>query len=67
VAIHAKINGVLGQGATGCSISTQCLGKQSCADSSDAPPEQLEIEVPNAIDDAILQMLDQQPFTSLCL
>jgi hypothetical protein len=41
------------------------LRKQSVADSSTLPPEDREIQCPDAIDNVILQALDEQPFASL--
>jgi hypothetical protein len=42
------------------------LGKQNFADSSNTPPEEVEIEGLDAIDSAIWQALDDQRFVSPC-
>jgi hypothetical protein len=65
VEIHTEISYVLGEGTTGYSAVTRYLRKQSLEDSSTLPREDREIQGPEAIDNAILQMLDEQAFVSL--
>jgi hypothetical protein len=65
VEIHAKINHVLGGSIIGCSTVKRYLHKQSFADSSILPLEDRETQGPDAIDNAILQALDERPFASL--
>jgi hypothetical protein len=65
VEIHTEINHVFGEGTVRYSTVTRYLCKQGFADSSTLLPEDRETHGPDAIDNAILQALDEQPFASL--
>jgi hypothetical protein len=65
IEIHAEINGVLGEGTIRYSTVARHLRKQSFADSSTLSPEDRRIQGPGAIDSAILQAHDEQPFVPL--
>jgi hypothetical protein len=65
VGIHTEIDHVLGEGTIRYSTVMRSLRKQNFADSSKSPSEDCEIPGPNAIDNVILQALDEQPFASL--
>jgi hypothetical protein len=64
VEIHTEINHVLGEDTIGYSTVTRELRMHSFADSSTLRPEDPEIQGPDAINNAILQALDEQPFAS---
>jgi hypothetical protein len=59
VAIHAEINSVLGEGTIGYSTITRYLRKQSFANASHLAPEEPDLGAADAIDNAILQVLDE--------
>jgi hypothetical protein len=59
IAIHAKINSVLGEGAIGYSAVTCYLRKQSFANASHLAPEKPDLGAADTIDNAILQGLDE--------
>jgi hypothetical protein len=65
IEIQTEINHVLGEGTFGYSTVTRYLRKQSFVDSSALLPEDREIQGPDAIDNSILQALDEQSFASL--
>jgi hypothetical protein len=65
IEIYTEINHVLGEGTIGYSTVTRDLRKHSFADSSTLSPEDRESQGLDAIDNAILQALDEQPFASL--
>jgi hypothetical protein len=57
--IHAEINSVLGEGTIGYSTITHYLRKQSFANASHFAPEEPDLGAADAIDNAILQALDE--------
>jgi hypothetical protein len=59
VAIHAKINSVLGEGTIGYSTVTRSLRKQSFANASHLAPEEPDLGAVDTIDNAILQELNE--------
>jgi UDP-3-O-[3-hydroxymyristoyl] glucosamine N-acyltransferase len=63
--VHAEINNVLGQESTGYSTITRYLRKRSFPHSSESAEAEAEIGSCDTIDRAILQTLNQQPFSSL--
>jgi hypothetical protein len=63
--IHAESNSGLGQGTVGYSTITRCLRKRSFPHSSESAEEEPGIRSCDPIDRAILQALNQQPFSSL--
>jgi hypothetical protein len=65
VAIHTKINSVLGEGTIGYSTVIRHLGKQSFANASHLATEEPDPWAAHTIDNAILQALDEQSFASL--
>jgi hypothetical protein len=65
VAIHAEINGVLGEGAIGYSIVTRYLRKQSIGNASHLAPEEPVLGAAGTIGNVFLQALDGEPFASL--
>jgi hypothetical protein len=65
IAIHAKINSVLGKETIGSSTVPRYLRKRSFGDSSEASPEEFEIEESDAIDKPNLHALDEKPFVSV--
>jgi hypothetical protein len=65
VEIPTKISHILGKTTIGYPTITRYLRKQSFADSSTLPPEDRETPGPDAINNVILQALDEQGFASL--
>jgi hypothetical protein len=63
--IHAEINSVLGQGTVGYSTITRYLRKRSLPRSSEPAEDEAEIGSCDPIHRAILQALNEQPFSSL--
>jgi hypothetical protein len=59
VAIHAEINGLLGEGTIGYSTVTRYLRKQSFAKASHLAPEEPDLGVADTIGNAILQAFDE--------
>jgi hypothetical protein len=65
VTIHPEINSALGEGTIEYSTVTCYLRKQSFANASHLVPEEPDLGAADTIDDAIMQVLDEQPFGSL--
>jgi hypothetical protein len=65
VAIHVKINNVLGEGTVGCLTVTRSLYKRTFPNSSKVPQEESETEESDLTDNSILQTPDEPPFASL--
>jgi hypothetical protein len=63
--IHAEIDNALGQGTVGYSMITRYLRKRSFPHSSASVEEEAEIGSCEPIHRAILQTLNEQPFSSL--
>jgi hypothetical protein len=63
--IHAEINNVLGKDPVGYSTITRYLRKRNFPHSSGSAEEEAEIGSYHLIDHAILQALNEQPFSSL--
>jgi hypothetical protein len=63
--IHAEINNGLGQGTVGYSTTTRYLQKRSFLHSSGPGQEDTGIGSCDPIDRAILQAVNEQPFSSL--
>jgi hypothetical protein len=61
VVIHAEINSVLGEGTIGYSTVTHDLRKQSFANASHVVPEEPDLGAADTIDNALLQVFDEQP------
>jgi hypothetical protein len=59
VAIHVKINSVLGEGTIGYSTVTRYLRKQNFANASHLASEEPDFGAADTIDNAILQALDE--------
>jgi hypothetical protein len=57
--IHTEINHVLAEGTIGYSTVTHYLRRQSFADASIVPPEDREIQAPDASDNTIWQALGE--------